>query len=70
MEPARKLDQPRIWDRPSSGAPKPPQPERILGESGREIHPREITAGTISFSLTVATAVWFFSWLNGIQCPC
>jgi len=29
MEPARKLDHPRIWDRPSSGAPKPPQPERI-----------------------------------------
>jgi len=68
MEPARKFDQPPIWDRPSSGAPKPPQPERIVSE--REIQPREITAGKISFYLTVATAVWFFYWLNGIQCPC
>ena len=41
-----------------------------MGESGREIQPQEITAGTIIFYLTVATAVWFFYWLNGIQCPC
>ncbi len=70
MEPARKLDQPRTWDRPSSAVPKPPQPERIFGESGREIQPWEITAGKIIFYLTVATALWFFYWLNGIQCPC
>jgi len=70
MESVRKLDQPRTWDRPSSGAPKPPQPERILGESGRESQPREITAGKVIFYLTVATALWFFYRLNGIQCPC
>lgn len=70
MQPARKFDQPRTWDSPSSGVPKPPQPERIFGESGREIQPWEITAGKIIFYLTVATALWFFYWLNGIQCPC
>jgi len=70
MEPARKFDQPRTWDSPSSIAPKPPQPGRIFGESGREIQPWEITAGKIIFYLTVATALWFFYWLNGIQCPC
>jgi len=32
MEPARKLDQPRTWNSPSSSAPQPGQPERIVGE--------------------------------------
>ncbi|HKC93006.1 MAG TPA: hypothetical protein VKB81_03195 [Nitrospira sp.] len=70
MEPARKLDQPRIWDSPSTGAPKPREPERIIGESGRVIEQWEITLGKIIFYLTVAASVWFFYWLNGIQCPC
>ncbi len=70
MEPARKLDQPHTSVNPSTGAPKPRQPERIFGESGREIQPWEITLGKIIFYLTVATALWFFYWLNGIQCPC
>jgi hypothetical protein len=56
MEPAKKLDQPRTWDSPASGAPKSPQPKRIFGESGREIQPWEITVGKIIFYLTVATA--------------
>jgi len=42
----------------------------MYGESGREIQPWEITVGKTIFYLTVATAVWFFYWLNGIQCPC
>ena len=70
MEPARKLDRPRTSDSPSSGVSKSGEPERMFGESGREIQPWEITAGKIIFYLTVATAVWFFYWLNGIQCPC
>jgi len=70
MEPARKLDQPRTGSSPSSGSPKPREPERIFGESGREIQQWEITAGKVIFYLTVATALWFFYWLNGIQCPC
>jgi len=70
MKPARKLDQPPSSYTPSSGTPKPPQPERIFGESGREIQPWEITVGKTIFYLTVATALWFFYWLNGVQCPC
>ena len=70
MEPTRKLDQLRTWDRPSSTVPKPPEPERIIGESGRVIEQWEITLGKIIFYLTVAASVWFFYWLNGIQCPC
>jgi hypothetical protein len=70
MEPARNLDQPRTWSSPSSGAAKPPEPERIFGESGREIQQWEITAGKVIFYLTVAMSLWFFYWLNGIQCPC
>jgi hypothetical protein len=30
----------------------------------------EIKLGKTSFSLTVALALWFLYWLNGIQCPC
>lgn len=70
MEPARKLDQPRTWVSPKSSAPPPRQPERMFGESGREIQPWEITLGKTIFYLTVAAGLWFFYWLNGIQCPC
>ena len=41
----------------------------MIGESGREIQPWEITVGKIIFYLTVAVSSWFFYWLNGIQCP-
>jgi hypothetical protein len=30
----------------------------------------EIKLGKMIFYLTVAAALWFFYWLNGIQCPC
>jgi hypothetical protein len=65
MEPAKKLDQPHSWDRPSHNVPKPTQ-----GESGREIQDWEITLGKMIFYVTVAMSLWFFYWLNGIQCPC
>ena len=42
----------------------------MFGESGREIQPWEITLGKAIFYLTVAAGLWFFYWLNGIQCPC
>jgi hypothetical protein len=70
MEPARKLDQPRASSSPSSAPPQSPQPERLIGESGREIQPWEIKLGKIIFYLTIVSGLWFFYWLNGIQCPC
>jgi hypothetical protein len=70
MEPARTLDQPRTAASPSSDSPQSGQPERMVGESGREIQPWEIKLGKVIFYLTVALSVWFFYWLNGIQCPC
>jgi hypothetical protein len=70
MQLARKLGQLRTWGSPSSSTPQARQTERIFGESGREIQPWEITLGKIIFYLTVAVALWFFYWLNGIQCPC
>jgi hypothetical protein len=42
----------------------------MIGESGREIPDWEIRAGKLIFYLTVAASLWFFYWLNGIQCPC
>jgi hypothetical protein len=30
----------------------------------------EIKLGKTIFYITVALALWFFYWLNGIQCPC
>jgi len=67
MEPARKFDQPpRTWDSPSPTAPK----AKEIGESGREITEKEIKIGKSIFYLTVAIALWFFYWLNGVQCPC
>lgn len=79
MEPARKLEYPHTWDRPSvkpspvgpsSDAPKPSEPERMFDEQGKEIQPWEIKAGKMIFYVTVAASIWFFYWLNGIQCPC
>jgi hypothetical protein len=75
MEPARKLDYPQDWNRPLPGAPKPSKPERILDEHRQKEHGEEIQAwdiklGKMIFYLTVAMDIWFFYWLNGIQCPC
>ena len=30
----------------------------------------ETKLGKMIFYVTCATALWFFYWLNGIQCPC
>ena len=70
MEPATKLDQPTTSYSLLSAASQVRHPERTFDESGREIQPWEMTAGKIIFYLTVAVALWFFYWLNGIQCPC
>lgn len=75
MEPARKLDDPQDWNRPSPGAPKRSKPEHILDEHrqkehGQEGQPWDIKLGKMIFYLTVAMGIWFFYWLNGIQCPC
>lgn len=70
MEPARQIDYPSNCDSPSSRAPKSHEPERIFGESGREIQPWEIKLGKMIFYLTIAGGLWVFYWLNGIQCPC
>jgi hypothetical protein len=52
--------------------------ERFPGETvkkGREEDRQarrewETKMGKLIFYLTCATALWFFYWLNGIQCPC
>lgn len=30
----------------------------------------ETKVGKMIFYITCATSLWFFYWLNGIQCPC
>lgn len=30
----------------------------------------QIKLGKMLFYITVAISLWFFYWLNGIQCPC
>lgn len=39
-------------------------------ESQKEPPEWETKLGKIIFYLTVAMGLWFFYWLNGIQCPC
>lgn len=71
MEPARKLDQPHSWKSPAYGEdPSYGESEPDFGPSRREIPEWETRLGKIIFYLTVALGVWFFYWLNGIQCPC
>ncbi|MGE3978753.1 MAG: hypothetical protein AB7F94_14360 [Nitrospira sp.] len=75
MEPARKLDYPQDWNKPSSGAPKPSKPDHVLDKHKQEDHeqeiqPWDIKLGKMIFYLTIAMGIWFFYWLNGIQCPC
>lgn len=61
MEPAFR-QQYRVID-PAYKAVKDPQEE-----SG--VQDWEIKLGKAIFYATCATALWFFYWLNGIQCPC
>jgi hypothetical protein len=62
MEPARKE---YVW-----GAGQKPVPDRASAEQEREVPEWETRLGKIIFYITVAASVWFFYWLNGIQCPC
>jgi hypothetical protein len=68
MEPARKLDHPPVWDRPSYSIPSS-KPQPATNEDP-ENQPREIKLGKMIFYLTVVAGIWFFYWFNGIQCPC
>lgn len=36
----------------------------------RPIQDWETKWGKMIFYITVASSIWFFYWLNGIQCPC
>jgi hypothetical protein len=36
----------------------------------REIPEWETKVGKLIFYITCALSLWFFYWLNGIQCPC
>lgn len=61
MEPARKLETRSVREQPvyyEPGAEEPDDPEW------------KIKLGKMIFYITVALSVWFFYWLNGIQCPC
>ena len=65
IEAARKLDPPRTVESSAYTAPKP-----SVAENKPESTPRDIRIGKMIFYLTVALAIWFFYWFNGIQCPC
>ncbi|WP_447978394.1 hypothetical protein [Candidatus Nitrospira bockiana] len=39
-------------------------------QAQREVPDWETRLGKAIFYITCATAIWFFYWLNGIQCPC
>lgn len=65
MEPAKRLQSLGRWE-PSTYQEDEPD----FGESEREIPEWEIKLGKTIFYLTVALSIWFFFWLNGIQCPC
>ena len=58
MEPAVKYDRPHTVSQHSSGGKE------------RQIPEWETKLGKMIFYITCATAIWFFYWLNGIQCPC
>ena len=61
----RKYELPRTAENPPSSMPNPP-----VREDAPENQPREIKIGKMIFYTTVAVALWFFYWFNGIQCPC
>jgi hypothetical protein len=58
MEPARKYPRPI---EPQEEEPEAANAERLAFET---------KLGKSLFYLTVAVAIWFFYWLNGINCPC
>lgn len=64
MEPAWKQEYRGTTDK----SYRPFEPEDQ--EPAREIPEWEIKLGKVIFYVTVAASIWFFYWLNGIQCPC
>jgi hypothetical protein len=40
------------------------------GREDPETQDWEIKLGKMIFYITIALSLWFFYWLNGIQCPC
>jgi hypothetical protein len=61
MEPAGKLQ----YERRDSGV----DAEKAV-QKDQHIQDWEQKVGKSIFYITVATAIWFFYWFNGIQCPC
>lgn len=54
---------------PSTRMPPTPHPStRPASEEG--VPEWETKLGKLIFYITCAVALWFFYWLNGIQCPC
>ena len=62
MESAKKQQYRETNEKPGELSPHP-QPERPITEW-------EIKLGKVIFYITCALSLWFFYWLNGIQCPC
>lgn len=62
MQPARK---PAYWETTEEY-----RPPATAQEEERPVQEWEIKLGKTIFYLTVAMSIWFFYWLNGIQCPC
>ena len=58
MEPARRC----AWSA---------EPQELESEAAKTRRLEfETKVGKALFYITVAVAIWFFYWLNGIQCPC
>jgi hypothetical protein len=62
MEPARKYQ----LGEAEGGAQK----DQGFESEERVVPEWEIKLGKIIFYITCALSLWFFYWLNGIQCPC
>jgi len=46
------------------------EPAKRGREEETETQDWEIKLGKMIFYITCALSLWFFYWLNGIQCPC
>lgn len=62
MEPARKQQ--------FGEADRDIQQDQGFEPEERVVPEWEIKLGKIIFYITCALSLWFFYWLNGIQCPC
>ncbi len=46
------------------------KPAKHNDQEERETPEWETKVGKVIFYITCALSLWFFYWLNGIQCPC